>query len=64
MYPKKTLSAASLLSECERKRCRSLEARGCAKSESEFSMGTAATCPFPMSEQSARIHKTYPVNVP
>ena len=28
MYPKKTLSAASLLSE------------------SEFSMGTAATCPF------------------
>ena len=28
MYPKKTLSAASLLSECERKRCRSLEARG------------------------------------
>ena len=46
MYPKKTLSAASLLSECERKRCRSLEARGCAKSESEFSMGTAATCPF------------------
>ena len=45
MYPKKTLSAASLLSECERKRCRSLEARGCAKSESEFSMGTAATCP-------------------
>ena len=46
MYPKKTLSAASLLSKCERKRCRSLEARGCAKSESEFSMGTAATCPF------------------
>ncbi|MBQ5733581.1 MAG: hypothetical protein IIV59_10675, partial [Selenomonadaceae bacterium] len=46
MYPKKTWSAASLLSECERKRCRSLEARGCAKSESEFSMGTAATCPF------------------
>ena len=46
MYPKKTLSAASLLSECERKRRRSLEARGCAKSESEFSMGTAATCPF------------------
>ena len=45
MYPKKTLSAASLLSECERKRRRSLEARGCAKSESEFSMGTAATCP-------------------
>ena len=37
MYPKKTLSAASLLSECERKRSRSLEARGCAKSESEFS---------------------------
>ena len=27
MYPKKTLSAASLLSECERKRRRSLEAR-------------------------------------
>ena len=54
MYPKKTLSAASLLSECERKRRRSLEARGCAKSESEFSMGTAATCPFPMSEQSPR----------
>ena len=54
MYPKKTLSAASLLSECERKRCRSLEARGCAKSESEFSMGTAATCPFIMSEQSPR----------
>ena len=26
MYPKKTLSAASLLSECERKRSRSLEA--------------------------------------
>ena len=48
MYPKKTLSAASLLSECERKRRRSLEARGCAKSESEFSMGTAATCPFIM----------------
>ena len=46
MYPQKTLSAASLLSECERKRRRSLEARGCAKSESEFSMGTAATCPF------------------
>ena len=46
MYPKKTLSAASLLSECERKRCRSLEARGCAKSESEFSMGTATTCPL------------------
>ena len=46
MYPKKTLSAASLLSKCERKRCRSLEARGCAKRESEFSMGTAATCPF------------------
>ena len=46
MYPKKTLSAASLLSECERKRRRSLEARGCAKSESEFSMGTAGTCPF------------------
>ena len=54
MYPKKTLSAASLLSKCERKRCRSLEARGCAKSESEFSMGTAATCPFIMSEQSPR----------
>ena len=54
MYPRKTLSAASLLSECERKRCRSLEARGCAKSESEFSMGTAATCPFIMSEQSPR----------
>ena len=54
MYPKKTLSAASLLSECERKRRRSLEARGCAKSESEFSMGTAATCPFIMSEQSPR----------
>ena len=57
MYPKKTLSAASLLSECERKRCRSLEARGCAKSESEFSMGTAATCPFIMSEQSPRTSK-------
>ena len=57
MYPKKTLSAASLLSECERKRCRSLEARGCAKSESEFSMGTAATCPFPLSEQSPRSSK-------
>ena len=28
--------------------------RGCAKSESEFSMGTAATCPFIMSEQSPR----------
>ena len=55
MYPKKTLSAASLLSECERKRCRSLEARGCAKSE--FSMGTAATCPFPLSEQSPRSSK-------
>ena len=59
MYPKKTLSAASLLSECERKRCRSLEARGCAKSESEFSMGTAATCPFPMSEQSPRSIKLH-----
>ena len=35
MYPKKTLSAASLLSKCERKRRRSLEARGCTKSESE-----------------------------
>ena len=46
MYPKKTLSAASLLSKCERKRCRSLEARGCAKSESEFSMGTVLTHPF------------------
>ena len=46
MYPKKTLSAASLLSECERKRRRSLEARGCAKSESEFSMGTVLTHPF------------------
>ena len=59
MYPKKTLSAASLLSECERKRRRSLEARGCAKSESEFSMGTAATCPFPMSEQSPRTIKLF-----
>ena len=59
MYPKKTLSAASLLSECECKRCRSLEARGCAKSESEFSMGTAATCPFIMSEQSPRITKLF-----
>ena len=59
MYPKKTLSAASLLSECERKRRRSLEARGCAKSESEFSMGTAATCPFPMSEQSPRSIKLH-----
>ena len=62
MYPKKTLSAASLLSECERKRCRSLEARGCAKSESEFSMGTAATCPFIMSEQNPRnikLHHQY-----
>lgn len=62
MYPKKTLSAASLLSECERKRRRSLEARGCAKSESEFSMGTAATCPFIMSEQSPRnikLHHQY-----
>ena len=58
MYPKKTLSAASLLSECERKRCKSLEARGCAKSESEFSMGTAATCPFIMSEQSPRSIKS------
>ena len=57
--PKKTLSAASLLSECERKRCRSLEARGCAKSESEFSMGTAATCPFIMSEQSPRTIKPF-----
>ena len=27
---------------------------GCAKSESVFSMGTAATCPFIMSEQSPR----------
>ena len=54
MYPKKTLSAASLLSECERKRRRSLEARGCAKSESAFSMGTAATCPFIMPEQNPR----------
>ena len=60
MYPKKTLSAASLLSECERKRRRSLEARGCAKSESEFSMGTAATCPFKMSEQSPRTNKQFP----
>ena len=59
MYPKKTLSAASLLSECERRRRRSLEARGCAKSESEFSMGTAATCPFPMSEQSPRSIKLH-----
>ena len=59
MYPKKTLSAASLLSKCERKRCRSLEARGCAKSESEFSMGTAATCPFIMSEQSPRTIKLF-----
>ena len=59
MYPKKTLSAASLLSECERKRRRSLEARGCAKSESEFSMGTAATCPFLMSEQSPRTTKLF-----
>ena len=59
MYPKKTLSAASLLSECERKRRRSLEARGCAKSESEFSMGTAATCPFIMSEQSPRTTKLF-----
>ena len=59
MYPKKTLSAASLLSECERKRRRSLEALGCAKSESEFSMGTAATCPFPMSEQSPRSIKLH-----
>ena len=59
MYQKKTLSAASLLSECERKRRRSLEARGCAKSESEFSMGTAATCPFPMSEQSPRSIKLH-----
>ena len=62
MYPKKTLSAASLLSECERKRRRSLEARGCAKSESEFSMGTAATCPFIMSEQNPRnikLHHQY-----
>ena len=62
MYQKKTLSAASLLIECERKRCRSLEARGCAKSESEFSMGTAATCPFIMSEQSPRnikLHHQY-----
>ena len=59
MYPKKTLSAASLLSECERKRRRSLEARGCAKSESEFSMGTAATCPFLMSEQSPQSIKLH-----
>ncbi len=59
MYPKKTLSAASLLSECERKRRRSLEARGCAKSESEFSMGTAAACPFKMSEQSPRTIKLH-----
>ena len=59
MYPKKTLSAASLLSECERKRRRSLEARGCAKSESEFSMGTAATCPFEMPEQSPRSIKLF-----
>ena len=59
MYQKKTLSAASLLSECERKRCRSLEARGCAKSESEFSMGTAATWPFIMSEQSPRTIKLH-----
>ena len=60
MYPKKTLSAASLLIECERKRRRSLEARGCAKSESEFSMmGTAATCPFLMSEQSPRSIKLH-----
>ena len=34
MYPKKTLSAASLLSECERKRRRSLEARGAGDDES------------------------------
>ena len=33
MYPKKTLSAAALLSECERKRCRSLEARGAGDDE-------------------------------
>ena len=59
MYPKKTLSSASLLSECERKRCRSLEARGCAKCESVFSMGTAATCPFLMSEQSPRTTKLF-----
>ena len=51
MYPKKTLSAASLLSDCERKRC-----------ESVFSMGTAATCPFIMSEQNTRnikLHHQY-----
>ena len=62
MYPKKTLSAASLLSECERKRCRSLEARGCAKSESGFSMGTAATCPFIRFEQNPqniKLHHQY-----
>ena len=111
MYPKKTLSAASLLSECERKRCRSLEARGtgddetlltwisfedkslyarrrrkawwfhadrrqqrrqgfrpkiimdigfCHPSERErVFVGTAATCPFPMSEQSPRSIKLH-----
>ena len=37
----------------------SLEARGCAKSESEFSMGTAATCPIEMSEQSPRTTKIF-----
>ena len=41
MYPKKTLSAASLLSE------------------SEFSMGIAATCPFIMSEQNPRTIKLH-----
>ena len=59
MYPKKTLSVASLLSECERKRRRTLEARGCDKSESESSMGTAATCPFIMSAQSPRTTKLF-----
>ena len=48
MYPKKTLSAASLLSECERKRRRSLEARG--ERERVF-VGIAVACPFSMSEQ-------------
>ena len=56
MYPKKTLSAASLLSECERKRSRSLEARGCAKSESEFSWVLSWLIPQKY-EQSARINE-------
>ena len=53
--PKENLCCTSVLSDSQAvKRSENLAPLGTTRSESVFSMGTDATCPFIMSEQSPR----------